>query len=88
MEKRNGRSLSRSEIESLCLVHAIGSSGCSENELPERLGLAPSLAPVLAQCVGELIQAGWIGTVDGRFTVTDAGRAALADTLAEQNPDS
>jgi hypothetical protein len=83
VKKRDGWSLSRCEIESLCLVHAIGASGCSAVELPERLGLAPSLAPILSQCVVELIQAGWIEAIDGRFTVTDAGRAALADALTE-----
>lgn len=75
--------LSRRAIESLCLVHAVGPTGCTVAEFPGRLGLSPALSSVLARALEPLRDAGWVATSDGYITVTEVGLRALADVLAK-----
>jgi DNA-binding IclR family transcriptional regulator len=76
------RGPSREEIESLCLLHAMGERGCLTTDLAKGLGLSPALASRLVHAVTPLVQAGWVEVQDDRFSVTDAGAAWLADRLA------
>lgn len=74
---------SRGEIETLCVLHAVGSSGCQEGDLAARLGLSATLAGVVAEGMERLIIVGLLQRVDDRFTLTDAGRKKLRTRLAE-----
>lgn len=77
------RGPSRAEIETLCILHAIGRHGCPANELVTRLGLSPTLGPVVAGCIGPLVDAGWLATKGLEVSVTDAGHRRLRERLAE-----
>jgi len=66
-------SLSRSDIESLCILSAISGHGSSTAELPTRLGLSPSLVAVVVEAIGPLIATGHIELGNDRITVTTAG---------------
>ncbi len=86
MREANDESIcmpSRSEIETLCVLHAVGSSGCRTGELAARLGLSATLAEVVAEGMEGLVIVGLLERVDGRFTVTDRGRETLTRRLAE-----
>ena len=74
---------SRGEIETLCVLHAVGSSGCQEGDLAARLGLSATLAGAVAEGMDRLITAGLLERVDARFSLTDAGRNKLKTRLAE-----
>lgn len=65
---------SREEIETLCILHAIGSHGCDMNDLAELLGLSRGLAAAVVEGTGQLISAGWVELNDSRFSLTDEGR--------------
>lgn len=75
--------LPRGEIENLCLLSAIPDEGCGVDELPARLGLSPLLAEPVAEAIGPLVNAGWIQDLDGRVTVTSAGRIWVKERLSE-----
>lgn len=74
---------SRGEIETLCILHAVGVSGCRTRELAVRLGLSVTLADVVAEGMGRLVDVGLLDHVDGWFTVTHRGREKLTKRLAE-----
>src|SRR4029453_13232527 len=48
-------SLSRAEIETLCVLHVIGMGGCGATELAIRLGLAETLAGAVADAVTSFV---------------------------------
>ncbi len=84
----DGRNLppSREEIETLCILHAIGLHGCQADDLATLLGLSPGLASAVAESVQPLISLGWVDLNDNHFSLTDAGhqwlkqrRSALLD---------
>ncbi|HMR75543.1 MAG TPA: hypothetical protein PKD61_10530, partial [Polyangiaceae bacterium] len=64
---------SRAEIESLCIVHAIGQTGCTLGNLPARLGLCPTLAPAMKEAVAPLVAAGHVELRDDTVCATPAG---------------
>lgn len=74
---------SRGEIETLCVLHAVGSSGCPERDLAARLGLSATLAGAVAVGMDRLITAGLLERVEERFSLTAAGRNKLRTRLAE-----
>ena len=80
-EERRGPS--REEIETLCVLHAVGADGCWTGDLAERLGLSPSLAALVAGGMDPLIRKGWLEERNGRFVVTDVGQEWLSQRLAE-----
>lgn len=75
---------SRAEIETLCILHAIGPRGCYAMNLAELLGLSPELALAVADGVEPLVASGWVDVdVQGeRFSLTDAGRDLLKTRLS------
>lgn len=77
--------LSRAEIETICILHSIG-SGCDLHELTERLGLPRELAPIVAEAVAELVAAGDIATADDFVELSTAGRARLDGALSRLGP--
>lgn len=74
--------LSRAEIETLCVLHAVGRSGCPAGQLADRLGLSVSLASVVAGAMQGLILDGLLERVDERFFLTVRGRELLTMRLA------
>lgn len=86
MREANDESIcmpSRGEIETLCVLHAVGPSGCRTGELAARLGLSATLAEVVAEGMERLVIVGLLERVDGRFTVSARGREQLKGRLAE-----
>lgn len=73
---------SRQEIETLCILHAIGSSGCPVADLAPRLGFPTTLGGVVSESVNLLIFEGRVERRDERFALTDTGRDWLLTTLA------
>ncbi len=75
--------VSRGEIESLCMLHAIPADGCRVADFPNLLGLSPLLAEAVAEAIVPMVNSGWIQEQDERVEVTTAGRAWLKERLAE-----
>jgi len=75
-------SLSRQEIETACVLYALGSEGCTGEELASRLGLGPSLTTVVVGVVESFVAEGWITRADDRFVITIAGREWLRRRVA------
>jgi DNA-binding MarR family transcriptional regulator len=74
---------SREEIESLCILHAVGVLGCPARDLAARLGLSRELASAVAAGIEPLIRAGWIERRDEHVSLTDAGRQQLDRRLSD-----
>lgn len=75
--------LSRGEIETLSILHAVGPSGCHVGDLAARLGLSASLAAVVARGMEPVIVGGLLERLDERFRLTEHGREVLTKRLAE-----
>lgn len=67
---------SRAEIETLCILDAIG-TGCYQYDLARRLGFSPELAAAVATSVEPLRDAGLVELRDGQVFLTEAGSAWL-----------
>lgn len=74
--------LSRAEIETLCLLTAVGSAGCSLAQLPARLGLSPMLEDPLSAATRPLVDTGLLAIDGDRFLVTQRGADLLASAFA------
>jgi hypothetical protein len=74
---------SREEIETLCILHAVGQRGCRNDDLAPRLGLSSSLARAIVAGVEPLVIQGWLFREETRLVLTDAGRERLKGSLAE-----
>ena len=59
--------LSRSDIETLCVLHAVGKAGCRAGDLATRLGLSASLASAVADGMGGVIHSGLLDRSDDRY---------------------
>jgi hypothetical protein len=70
---------SREEIETLCILHAIGPHGCHTYDLATQLGLSPGLAQVVADGIQPLISLGWVDLNDNHFSLTESGHAWLEE---------
>jgi DNA-binding IclR family transcriptional regulator len=75
--------VTRGEIENLCILHAVGDQGCPLGELPERLGLSPTLVVAVAESLTGLLGMGWLTREDETVTQTEEGRAWLGRRLLE-----
>jgi hypothetical protein len=75
--------LSRAEIETLCVLHAVGPSGCWVGDLTARLGLSASLALVVAQGMERIVFSGLLERDEEWFRLTRPGREMLGKRLAE-----
>lgn len=80
--------LSRADIETLCILNAVGEGTCTPRQLAERLGLSVDLASVLVDVLQELAaggllvqQVGEVGGVGGPYSVTSEGAAWMAERL-------
>lgn len=74
---------SRGEIETLCILHAVGPSGCRAGDLAARLGLSPTLASVVVHGIERMIFGGLLDQDDEWFRLTERGRETLTKRLAE-----
>lgn len=74
--------LARGDVETLCILRAVGTAGCPGSALARRLGLSPALSDAVVQGMEPLLLAGLLARTDDRFTVTEAGRALLTARLA------
>ena len=75
--------VTREEIEKLCILHAVGVGGCTLCDLPERLGLSPTLTHAVAESLGPLLTLGWLVNDGGAVTRTEAGQRWLTRRLSE-----
>jgi hypothetical protein len=83
MQGRHSPGLSRDEIETLCILHAVGPDGCSVAELPVRLGISPTLAAHVVLAAAPLVDRGWLAREGDRMAPTEAGRERLTLRLSE-----
>ncbi len=74
---------SREEVETLCVLHAVGPSGCPVGDLAARLGLSATLAPTIAEGMQTVVRRGLLDRLDERFTWTEHGRELLLRRLTE-----
>lgn len=70
--------LSRGEIETACILLAIGTDACTVEDLPGRLGLSPMLADALTLAISGLVGGGLATNDGGHITLTSCGRDQLA----------
>lgn len=75
--------VSRAEIETICMLEAIPEQGCDLIALPEKLGLAPTLLSPLTAALEPLIDSGWAEICEGRVQITSTGRAWLGGRKSE-----
>jgi hypothetical protein len=77
--------LSRADIETLCILNAVGEGTCTPRQLAERLGLSVDLASVLVDVLQELAAGGLlvqqVGEVGGPYSVSSEGAAWMAERL-------
>jgi DNA-binding MarR family transcriptional regulator len=73
--------LSRGEVETLCVLAAIGRGGCDVREVAERLGLSPTLAEVIAGGLEPLVAAGLLLRERRFVEVTEEGHRMLSSRL-------
>lgn len=71
------RKLSRGDIETLCVLHAVTERGCPAGDLAERLGLSRTIAPEIAAGMDSLVGSGLLELDEGRLSLTEAGRVRL-----------
>lgn len=81
VEEAQNRRPSRAEIESLCILEAVGPDGCTSTQLAERLGLSPALADAVAEAAADLEASGWLSLEEERICRTDEGQAHLQARL-------
>ena len=75
---------SRAEIETFCMLHAIGRHGCRRDELAGRLGLPAHLAgPVGDAATTMAVEPGWLAVKEDRLSLTEVGHVGLLARLAE-----
>lgn len=75
--------VSRADIETICILEAIPGPGCDLSALPEALGLAPTLLGPVTASLEPLLASGWVEVFDGRVQVTSAGRTWLGERTSE-----
>jgi len=75
--------LSREEIETLCVLSAIGEEGCPIGDLATRLGLSRTLAGAVADGMRALVDQGLLACEDDQFFLTEEGVDMLETRLAE-----
>ncbi|HMR07490.1 MAG TPA: hypothetical protein PKA88_17030, partial [Polyangiaceae bacterium] len=71
-ENRGTPAITTDEIESLCIVYAVG-DGCALDDLAARLGLSPTLAAAMPAAVAPLAAIGLLEVHDGTVCPTLAG---------------
>ena len=76
-ESTHETSLSRSMVETICILLAVD-RGCSKDDLLERLGLSPSLANIVDIAIDALVSAGSLRVDEQEVHVTRRGAALVA----------
>lgn len=76
-------SVTREEIETMCVLHAASSGSCRAGELAGRLGLSSELGPAVLESILPLISAGWLRQHDDCVILSDQGREWLDGRLKE-----
>jgi hypothetical protein len=69
--------LSRAEIETLCLLDAVGTTGAIAVQVAERLGLCITQADAVSDALGTLVSSALLVEVDGLYNMTGDGRTRL-----------
>lgn len=72
---------SREEIETLCLLYAVGEGRRSLTDLTSRLGLSPALVGAVTESIQPLVTAELLELDEQGVTRTDAGARHLDDRL-------
>ncbi len=78
--------LSRGEVETLCLLDAVGIDGAAATEVTDRLGLSSTLAVTVSDALETLVSSGLLVNVEGRYKLTDKGRIKLSTQQANVGP--
>lgn len=71
----------RADIETYCLLTAVGTGGCPAHDLAERLGLSPTLAAAVGASTRALEDAGLVIRVDDVLARTEEGNLWLSGAL-------
>lgn len=74
-ETKSPKGPSRQLIEELCLLGAVGSAGCTVDELTRRLGLSPLLSKAVEKSAMTLVGQGYLSVAEAQISQTEAGRA-------------
>ncbi len=74
-ETKNPKGPSRQVIEELCLLGAVGSGGCTVDELTRRLGLSPLLSEAVEKSAMTLVRQGYLSLTEAQIWQTEAGQA-------------
>ncbi len=82
-DEGESRAPSREEVETLCILHAVGPHGCPRADLATRLGLSSALAVAVAEGVEPLVARGWLALHDDRFSLTGPGHDWMQTRLSE-----
>ncbi len=75
--ERTPGKLSREEVETLCILAAVGPTGCPGGQVATRLGLSPTLAAAVDRGLEPLVSTGLLVRSDQRVDLSDAGRELL-----------
>ena len=73
---------SREDIETLCLLLAVGPTACTASQLAARLGLSTGLGSAVAGAAEALERSAWLTINDGQITRTADGERHLTASLA------
>lgn len=76
------KKLSLEEIETACIllaVLAVPAVGASTAQTTERLGLAPSMSPPVADALATLCRSGLLSDGGDRWMLTDQGKSHLKE---------
>ncbi len=73
---------SREEIESLCVLHAVGSGGCSTADLAAGLGFSRELGRTLDRAVQQLVASGCLEVRSEGIFVSSGGNEWMRSRLA------
>ena len=75
--------ISRADIETICILEAIPGPGCLLSALPGALGLAPTLLGPVTASLEVPLASGWVEVLNGHIQVTSAGRTWLGERKSE-----
>jgi hypothetical protein len=80
---RHADRLSRADAETIALLDVVDGAGDTFT-VTERLGLAPGLAPAVAEAMYRLASHGLLRVDDGVAAVTDEGRGLLSSVRTSE----
>ncbi len=77
--------LSRAEIETLCLLDAVGTTASMPIQIAERLGLCMSQGPAIIDALATLVSGGLLAEANEHYRRTNQGTVKLTRIVARLN---